>query len=191
LAACKKNAARLSGWLVFTDESGFLLIPSVCKTWAPRGQTPRLHHRYRRDRLSVHSAIAVSPVRQRLRLFWRMQASNINAFDVADFVRQVLAHLRGHVIVIWDNCSIHKGRHLAQLCRRYPRLHVEPLPSYAPQLNPDEGVWGLAKGTLANGRPDDLTALAAHLDDTLTALSRSPARLRGCITHSELPPFLR
>lgn len=191
MAACKKNAARLSAWLIFTDESGFMLIPSVCKTWAPRGQTPRLHHRYRRDRLSVHSAIAVSPVRQRLRLFWRMQASNITAFDAADFLRHLLAHLHGHVIVIWDNCSIHKGRHLTQLCRTFPRLHVEPLPSYAPQLNPDEGVWGLAKGTLANGRPDDLAALAAHLEDTLTALAHSPARLRGCITHSELPSFLR
>jgi transposase len=130
-------------------------------------------------------------VRQLLRLLWRVQASNIKAIDAADFLRQLLYHLRGHVIVIWDNCSIHKGRHLKQLCRDFPRLHVEYLPSYAPQLNPDEGVWGLAKGTLANGRPDDLTALAAHLDDTLTALARSPDRLRGCITHSEPPPFLR
>jgi len=120
-----------------------------------------------------------------------MQAHNINAQDAADFVRQLLYHLRGHVVVILDNCSIHKGPHWAQIGRAFPRLHVEYLPSYAPQLNPDEGVWGLAKGTLANGRPDDLTTLAAHLDDTLTALARSPARLRGCITHSELPPFLR
>ena len=120
-----------------------------------------------------------------------MQASNINALDAADFLRQLLAHLRGHVFVIWDNCSIHKGRHLARLCRTFPRLHVEPLPSYAPQLNPDEGVWGLAKGTLANVRPDNLTEFAAHLDQILAALAHSPARLRGCIRHSELPPFLR
>jgi len=27
---------------VFADESGFLLIPNVAKTWAPVGQTPRI-----------------------------------------------------------------------------------------------------------------------------------------------------
>ena len=52
LAQGKKNAARLAAHLIFVDESGFLLIPSVRKTWSPVGQTPILHHRYRHDRIS-------------------------------------------------------------------------------------------------------------------------------------------
>ena len=59
LAPCKKNATRLAAHLVFIDESGFLLIPSVLKTWSPVGQTPILHHRYRHDRISAISGIAV------------------------------------------------------------------------------------------------------------------------------------
>ena len=43
MAAGKKNAARLGAHLVFIDESGFQLIPSVRRTWAPRGETPILH----------------------------------------------------------------------------------------------------------------------------------------------------
>jgi len=35
------------------------------KTWAPRGQTPILHHRYSRERLSAISALTVSPIHQR------------------------------------------------------------------------------------------------------------------------------
>jgi hypothetical protein len=34
-----KNAARLGAHIVFVDESGFLLIPNVVRTWAPQGQT--------------------------------------------------------------------------------------------------------------------------------------------------------
>src|SRR4030066_72860 len=63
----KKNARRLGAHLVFVDESGFLLIPSVHKTWAPRGQTPIIRHRYQRDKISVISGLSVSPVRQRRR----------------------------------------------------------------------------------------------------------------------------
>jgi hypothetical protein len=37
VAAHKKNARRLGAHLVFADESGFLLIPNVVRTWAPQG----------------------------------------------------------------------------------------------------------------------------------------------------------
>jgi len=98
--------------------------------------------------------------------------------------------LRGHVIVLWDNGRIHEGDPLRDLCRRYPRLHPEQFPSYAPELNPDEGVWILAKRSLANGGPDGITELEAHLTDVFRRLRPSPARLRACITRSEPPRFL-
>src|SRR3990167_5447393 len=61
VACSKKNAARLAAHVLFIDESGFLLIPSVRKTWSPVGQTPVVHHRYSHDRISAISGIAVSP----------------------------------------------------------------------------------------------------------------------------------
>jgi hypothetical protein len=70
VAADKKKAARLGAHIVFADESGFLLIPHVAKTWAPVGQTPIHRHVYRRDKISVISGISVSPKRQRLNLYY-------------------------------------------------------------------------------------------------------------------------
>jgi transposase len=93
--------------------------------------------------------------------------------------------------VIWDNASIHKGDRIREICRRFPRLHLEFLPPYAPQLNPDEEVWASLKGQLANGRPDDLRALLQQLRRAFRSLKGSQRRLRGCIHQSELPPFLR
>jgi transposase len=87
--------------------------------------------------------------------------------------------LRGPVIVLWDNASIHKGPSIQRLCQRVSRLHLEPLPAYAPELNADEGVWGLTKAELANGRPMDLTKLERALRRSLRALGRSPTKLRG------------
>ena len=76
------------------------------------------------------------------------------------------------------------------LTRRHPRLHLEHFPGYAPELNPDEGVWTLTKRTLANGRPDTVAVLVADVVTELERLRRSPRLLRGCITQSDLRPFL-
>jgi transposase len=95
------------------------------------------------------------------------------------------------VIVVWDNGKIHKGPLVRALCAAFPRLHLEALPPYAPELNPDEGVWTLAKGALANGRPDCRETLRSDLLTTLLRTRRSQQLLRGCITQSDLPPFLR
>ncbi|MGE0520978.1 MAG: hypothetical protein AB7P78_18495 [Candidatus Binatia bacterium] len=46
----------------------------------------------------------------------------------------LLRHLRGLLIVVWDDPSIHRPKGLQDLLRRYPRLHLEKLLSYAPQL---------------------------------------------------------
>ncbi len=191
MAPRKKNAARLGAHLVFVDESGFLLIPSVRRTWAPAGQTPLLRHWQRHDRISVISGLTVSPRRQRLGLYFCLHAENLHAAEVCAFLRELLRHLRGPVIVVWDGGKIHKGPLVRALCAAFPRLHLERFPAYAPELNPDEGVWTLAKGRLANGRPDDRGALWVELVVTLSELRRSPQLLRGCITQSDLPPFLR
>ena len=190
MAACKKNAARLGAHIVFVDESGFLLMPSVVKTWAPRGQTPVFRHRYRRDKVSVISGISVSPIRQRLGLYYQLWLNNIGHVEVCTFLRHLLRYLRGHVIVLLDNSSTHKGEPLRALCRRHTRLHLEYLPPYAPELNPDEGVWSLTKRELANGRPDNVEELITELVESMENVRHSQAKLRGCISQSDLPPFL-
>jgi transposase len=187
VVSCKKNAARLGAHLVFIDESGFLLIPTVLRTWAPRGRTPLLRHRYKRDKVSAISGISVSPRRRRLGLYWRLHLHNIGQLEVCEFLRYLLRHLSGPVIALLDNSRTHQGDPLRDLCRRNPRLRLEYFPSYAPELNPDEGVWALAKRKLANGRPDDLVDLLIDVDRTLDRIASSRTLLRGCITHSGLP----
>lgn len=186
----KKNAARLGAHLVFVDESGALLIPGVRRTWAPRGQTPIHHHRYRRDRISMISGVSVSPARRRIGLYYQLHRQNIRQAEACDFLRQLLRHLRGPVIVLWDNGKIHKGDAVRALCRTIPRLRLERFPPYAPELNPDEGIWQFTKRTLANGRPDDIDELYGHLRSVLEDLRHNHAQLRACIRHSGLPFFL-
>ena len=139
---------------MFCDESGFLLIPNVVKTWAPVGQTPiHRHVCRRRDKISVISGISVSAKRQRLNLYYYLFYDNIGQEEVVLFLRHLLRHLPAPVIVLLDNANTHKGEPLD------PRLRIENFPAYTPELNPDEGVWRQAKRKLANSCPKDIDEL--------------------------------
>ena len=70
---------------------------------------------------------------------------------------------------------------------RYPRLHLYRFPGYAPELNPDEGVWQQTKRSLANGRPGTQRELARHLRSQLHRLRNSQSHLRACLRASDLP----
>jgi transposase len=190
LAEGKKNAARLAAHIVFLDESGFLLIPSVRKTWSPVGQTPIIHHRYRHDRVSAISGIAVSHKRYRCTLYCYLYEDNIQGEEVAAFLRHLLRQIRGHLIVLLDNLNPHRGEPVRELLSRTTRLHLVPFPSHAPELNPDEGVWNHLKRSLANGRPDTIAELMDTLSEEIRSLAGSQNLLQGCILQSDLPPFL-
>jgi transposase len=167
------------------------LIPNVVKTWAPQGQTPLHRHRQgRRDKISVISGISLSPRRHQLCLYYLLYFNNNGQEEVCRFLRELLRHLRGPVMVLLDNSSTHKGEPLPHLLRRHPRLHLEHFPAYAPELNPDEGVWSLAKRELAHSCPRDVDELTEDVLRSINSIRTSPEKLRGCIVQSELPPFL-
>jgi len=190
VAGSKKNAARLAAHIVFVDESGFLLIPTVRKTWSPLGQTPVVRHCYRHERISAISGIAVSPKGLRCTLYCLLFEDSIQGEEVKAYLRHLLQQIRGHLIVLLDNGKIHRADPVQELLLRTRRLHLVPFPAYAPELNPDEGVWNHLKSALANGRPDTQDELMDVLAEEIRHLGASQRLLRGCIQQSELPPFL-
>lgn len=46
------------------------------------------------------------------------------------------------LLIIWDGSPIHCGQPIKAFLRKgaAKRIHLEQLPSYAPDLNPDEGI---------------------------------------------------
>ena len=164
----------------------------MARTWAPQGQTPIHRHRQgRRDKISVISGISLSPRRHRLSLYYLLFFDNIGQDEVCHFLRELLRHRPGPLIVLLDQSSTHKGGPVAQLQRQHRRLHLEYFPPYAPELNPDEGVWSLAKRELANSCPRDVDELMEDILRSIDGVRSSPEKLRGCILQSDPPSFLR
>lgn len=150
-----------------------MLQPVCRRTWAPRGQTPILRQWDRRDRLSVISALTVAPRRRRFGLYWALHRDNIRSAEVLRFLQALRRHVPHGFTLIWDRHRPHWATCVTTWLAKYPRIVVEYLPPYAPDLNPVEMVWSHTKyADLANFAPDDLTTLEAAV---LGALSDTRA----------------
>jgi putative transposase len=172
---------------VFLDESGFMLIPTRGRTWSPEGDTPITRYNYKHDRISALATLSVSAFRKHVGLYTRFQQNNFNAMDVASFLRMLLQHLRGEVILLWDRAKIHKGPFIREVCERFPRLHIEQFPAYAPELNPVEFVWQDFKKHTANCLLLDKTDIRQKLHANKRRAIGSQEKLRSFILASQLP----
>lgn len=164
-----------------------MLQPVVRRTWAPRGQTPIQYSWDRRDRLSVISAITVSPLRRRLGLYFDIFDHNIITDDFEMFVAAILRRVRRPIILVLDRWSVHRAG-VPRLLRRFPhRVQIEWLPAYAPDLNPVEQVWNRTKYTdMANYIPDDVVSLGREVARSIRRTRSQQPLLRSFFRHCGL-----
>lgn len=177
--------------LVFLDESGYMLTPTVRRTWAPRGSKPILDCWDRRDRISAISGLTVSPQSRRLNLIFDLlpDNANITAKEVVEFLVQLKRQLRNGFTVIWDGSNLHsRSRLVRAFLAEHPEIVAATLPAYAPEINPDELVWGWSKyGRLPNLAAPDTDYLRDHVINELTHLQEHPTLLGSFIKKTNLP----
>jgi transposase len=183
-----REAFGRRAYLVFLDESGFLLTPTVRRTLAPRGKTPVLAAWDRRDRWSALSCITLSPVAGRPGLYFDLLEHNVHGEDVVAFLAELHQRL-GPLTVIWDRNQIHsKAKVVKAWLAAHPNVVAEDFPGYVPELNPDEGVWGWTKyGRLANLAANNKDELWDQVVEELITLKYRPDLLRGIIRQTGLP----
>ncbi len=169
MAGSQKKAKQEGRTIVFVDEAGFYLLPGVVRTYAPRGQTPILRVPLTRDHLSAISAITPQG-----KLFMRVQDDPFKGPAIVRFLRHLLGHIPGKLLIIWDGLSAHHGKVVKAFLSAGAarRLHLERLPGYAPDLNPDEGIWHYLKHV-------EMKNLCCHdFTELRDALRKATARLR-------------
>ena len=128
--------------LVFVDEAGFYLLPSVVKTYAPMGRTPVLRAKLTRDHLSVMGGMT-----PRGRVYTLARQESLNGSHSVEFLVHLMRVAAERLLVIWDGSPIHR-RTLVQefVSETHGKVRLEALPGYAPDLNPwDEGGWNHLK----------------------------------------------
>jgi transposase len=154
------------------------------RTYAPRGQTPILHAPLSYDHLSAISAITAEG-----QLLMQVQDHAYTSLEVVTFLRHLLQHIPGKLLIIWDGASIHRGQPIKDFLVHggVERIHLERLLGYVPDLNPDEGIWQYLKRVeLKNLICHDLAELRYELRLATARLRHKRQVIKGCIHHAGL-----
>ena len=173
-----KKAHDENRTLLFVDESAFYLLPGVVSTWAPVGETPILRCELTRDHFSVISAISPEG-----KLWLKMQENAFNNDSVVAFLMEMLEQISGDLLIIWDGAPIHRSNTIKAFLAEgaAKRIWLERLPPYAPELNPDEGIWHYLKHVeLRNVCCRSMADLRHTLDTASARMRQKPEIIRAC-----------
>jgi transposase len=164
---------------VWVDESAFYPLPGIVRTYAPRGETPILDALLTRAHLSAISGLTLDG-----KLFIQIRECAFRGPAVVEFLRHLLRQIPGPLLVVWDGAPIHRAQPVKDFLAQgaAARLQLEQLPGYAPELNPDEGIWNYLKHVeLRNLCCADLAELRLELSLAVKRLRHKRHVLRGCI----------
>lgn len=197
VAAGKRLAAAIGAWLVFEDEAGVSMTPARSRTWGRRGRTPVVRVRGRsRRRVSIAALTCYKPG-ERSRLIYRLRpddsqgrAKGRKSFAWTDYRDLIVAahnQLDGPIVLVWDNLNTHLSAGMKEFIATQDWLTVYQLPSYAPDLNPVEGIWSLLRrGFLANVAFADPEHLVRTVRRGLRKTQYRPHLIDGCLSGTGL-----
>jgi len=176
----QQEAKRLGAHIFFADEANVRSDYHSGTTWAPVGKTPVVQRTGARHTLNMISA--VSP---RGELRFMCHEGKFNAALFIEFMERLLVKRTAPVFLIVDGHSVHRSGLVKQFVARHAdRIQLFRLPSYSPDLNPDELVWAHLKhhklGKVAITGPDNLKKRVVGF---LRSLQRSPALIRALFQH--------
>lgn len=176
LAGAEKKGRAEGLTIVFIDEAGFYLLPGRARTYARQGRTPILKPFLTYDHLSVMSGITTAG-----QLYTLVRERALNSADSVRFLKHLRYEIGGKLLIIWDGSPIHRKevtRFMAEGGAQH--FHLEQLPAYAADLNPDEGVWQHLKNVeLRNVTCQDMPKLRRELNLAIMRLRSKPHLVRS------------
>lgn len=200
--ALQRDEAAIAGWridvwpelyrqarkerrtLVITDEAGFYLLPGRVRTYAPAAQTPVPREKLTRDHPSAMGAMTPQG-----KLYTLVRQEPPNGLHTVEFLVHPQRVASPRLLVIWDGSPIHRRQAVMDfVAGTRGRIRVEPLPSYAPDLNPwDEGGWHHLKNVeRRNLVCRDLEELHEQFHLAVGRLRRKPRLIRAFFAQAGL-----
>lgn len=162
------------------DETGLRSDDVRGRSYAPRGQTPVIRVNARREGLSI-----ISTVTNQGKVRWKVFDGALNTDLLIDFFERLIKDADRKVFLILDNLRVHHAKPVkAWLAEHAAQIEVFYLPSYSPELNPDEMLNADLKQAITSKAPSrSKGALRKAAISHLRRLHKSPARVRKYFQH--------
>lgn len=158
--------------LMFQDEARFGRMARIRRCWAPASLRPVVCNGYEREFTYVYGG--VSPLQGQLD--WSLSAQ-MNTVQMSAFLSQVSqAHAEEFIVMVVDGASSHKARELVVP----ENIRLIPLPSYSPELNPQEHIWDeVREKAFPNLVLDQMAVVVERLKQGMGSLGADAGRVRS------------
>lgn len=144
-----RRTADEGGEIYWGDETGFRSDDVRGRSYAPQGDTPVVRPNHRREKMGVISAVT-----NKGELRWMTLEQAINATLLIGFLKRLVEDADRKVFLILDNLKAHKAPQVKQwLAGQRAAIEVFYLPSYSPELNPDELLNAELKEAISKQAP--------------------------------------
>ncbi|MFE3940358.1 transposase [Streptomyces sp. NPDC059118] len=190
LAAGRSTAAERGAWTVFEDEAGESMTPPRARTWGRIGQTPVVRVRGRGSGRVSMAGMACYKPGERSRLIYAIREyrgrkdrpKGFGRRDFRDLIVRARIQLGSPIVLVWDNVRLHLTTAIKDfIAANVDWLTVFQIPTYAPDLNPQEGIWSLVKRDIGNLTAADLSRITRAVKRKLKMLQYRPEVIDGCL----------
>jgi transposase len=150
------------------DEAIIYLQATTTYVWAPQGQTPVVRVHPGRDKVCFYGTLNLDTGEDII-----TREPGMNSEATTRHLQEVLDTVPDKpILLLWDRAKWHGGQAVRNLLAANPRLEVMPLPTAAPDLNPQEQVWKATRGAVGHNHDvRQLRHLAERFEQHLTSTS--------------------
>jgi transposase len=163
------------------DETGLRSDDVRGRCYAPKGQTPVVEVCRNRESLSLISAVT-----NQGKVRWMVFGGALNAKILIGFFKRLIRDAQRKVFLILDNLRVHHARVVREWLEAHREsLEVFYLPSYSPELNPDECLNADLKQAVTSKAPARTKGQLKQVTlSHLRKLSKSPLRIQKYFQHA-------
>jgi len=178
------SAAKTEGAEIhWGDETGLRSDDVRGRGYAPKGKTPVVLANANRSKLSV-----ISTVTNKGQMRWKVFSGALNARVLIGFMKRLVHGRQKRVFLILDNLRVHHSKQVKKwLAENADKIQVFYLPSYSPELNPDELLNADLKQQVTKAAPPRTkTALSRTAIGTLRSIQKQPNRVERYFEHHDV-----
>jgi len=181
--AIKERAKQEKAEIYWGDETGIQNDAYQAKGFAPKGKTPVVKLNVNKSRVNMISAIS-NQGQVRFMLYEDTMTFN----RLIQFMSRLIKDSKRKVYLILDNLRTHHSKDVKQwLEKNKDKIEVFYLPSYSPELNPDEYLNGDLKRRVHSGLPArTLKDLKKKTRSFMKTLQRRPYHVINYFKHDRV-----
>jgi transposase len=174
------RAKKEKAEIYWGDETGLQTAAYQARGFAPRGKKPVVRISARKNRISI-----ISAVNNGGQMRFMLYRKGITARLLIKFMRRLIQDAQRKVFLILDNLRVHHSQEVMPWIQVHQeQIGLFHLPSYSPELNPDEYLNNDLKAKVQGGLPahtekELLRKALSHMK----SIAKRPDRVRSYFKH--------